>query len=135
MRYLAAAVGGHTALAPVGRVASPLAELDQRLHEGAEVSGDLDADDGIEADATPERAEVVATETRRVATFAKNASSRAKFSCRSQPSLRAPSWSRPRPRLERHRGRRRHAWSSVPRRASPSGTCTSRSCATSPRRA
>lgn len=57
MRYLAGAVGGHTALAPVGRVASPLAELDQRLHEGAEVSGELDAD-GIETVA-PDAVEVV----------------------------------------------------------------------------
>lgn len=57
MRYLAGAVGGHTALAPIGRVASPLAELDQRLHEGTEVSGELDADDGIEAFA-PDAVEV-----------------------------------------------------------------------------
>jgi hypothetical protein len=58
MRYLAGAAGGRTALAPIGRVASPLAELDQRLHEGAEVSGELDADDGIEAVA-PDAVEVV----------------------------------------------------------------------------
>jgi len=57
MRYLAGAVGGHTALAPIGRVASPLAELDQRLHEGTEVSGELDAD-GIETVA-PDAVEVV----------------------------------------------------------------------------
>lgn len=60
MRYLAGAVGGHTALAPVGRVASPLAELDQRLHEGAEASGELDADDEAIA---PDAVEVVPSAT------------------------------------------------------------------------
>lgn len=42
MRYLARAIDPRSELVPVGRVASPLAELDQRLHDDAELVADLE---------------------------------------------------------------------------------------------